>query len=98
MRSPRILTFALGPVACGLAVLGSAPPVFAEEVLARESSPTDVTAIDGHVFWSSYDSVIGAYRLIVHVNGVSRQVPVAPRSIPFDVDAGRTTAGVTAVY
>ncbi len=51
--------------------------------------------------WSAFDFKIGRYRLMTTTNagGAPAQVPVAPRSAPFDADLGPDARGrPTAVY
>lgn len=56
-----------------------------------------IDAFDGRVVWSDYAA--GAWHLMERSGGVTRAVPVAPRSAPFDVDLGPDGhRGVRAVY
>lgn len=68
----------------------------------------EVTSVDGHgevVAWSERPSGGGAgpssgsYHLTALIGGAVRRLPVAPRSVPFDVDLGPDRRGSTvAVY
>jgi hypothetical protein len=58
-----------------------------------------VDAYAGRVVWSDYDAGADVWRLMEHVSGLVRAVPVPPRSTPFDVDLGPDGSGGTvAVY
>jgi hypothetical protein len=58
-----------------------------------------IDAFAGRVVWSDYDATVDAWRLMEHVGGVTRPVPVLPRATPFDVDLGPDgSRGTFAVY
>lgn len=75
--------------------LAAALPVQArgETVVATAERPTTVAAIDGRVLWSAWDASGGRYVLTETSGGVSAALPVAPRTVPFDIDAGRARGG-----
>jgi hypothetical protein len=55
---------------------------------------TTLAARGSVITYSSWDHTIGAYRLRVAVGDKPpRDVPVAPRSVPFDVHVGRARGG-----
>jgi hypothetical protein len=91
-----------------LALLVLAAPAAAEVRAVAEVHTPDrggrtafpvIDAFDGRVVWSDYDAASGAWRLMEHVGGVTRAVPVAPRQTPFDVDLGPDgRRGAFAVY
>src|SRR5437867_11374210 len=93
------------PVRSGLALfalaftLVAAEPALADETIATVALPTPVSAHAGRVAWSSYDSTRAAYVLMTRVGGVSTEVPIRPRTVPFDVDLGPDSEGeVIAAY
>jgi hypothetical protein len=58
-----------------------------------------IDALHGHLVWSDYDAAIDAWRLMAHVRGATRALPIAPRRTPFDVDLGLDRRGrMLAVY
>src|SRR5688572_10405303 len=58
---------------------------------------TPIDAYQGRVLWSEPSP--GGYRLLVYQDGVVRPLPVAPSTVPFDVDLGPDRHGrVVAVY
>ena len=62
-------------------------------------APTPIAAYGDHLVWSRPNGA-GAFELVRRVGGgpVTR-LPIPPRSVPFDVDLGPTSAGrVLAVY
>jgi hypothetical protein len=67
--------------------------------IATVQQATTVAASAGHVVWSTYDSRKGLYRLTQRFRGKTSFLPVAPRSVPFDVDLGVDARGrVLAAY
>jgi hypothetical protein len=77
------------------AVLLVAGPVSAAQRDVDEPQRSTTLAARGSVIaYSSWDQAIGAYRLRVAVGDKPpRDVPVAPRSVPFDVHVGRARGG-----
>lgn len=70
----------------------------ADEPLAQTSGVTGVSSFHGIAVWSAMDEQ-GDYRLVARESGRVRVLPVAPRTVPFDVDLGPTPQGdVVAVY
>jgi hypothetical protein len=90
------------------ALVFAAPAAGEVRTLAEVHAPTRgagttafpvIDGFRGRVVWSDYDASAGAWRLMEHAGGVTRAVPVAPRSSPFDVDLGPDGRGGTvAVY
>lgn len=77
-------------VALSLCVtLLSGPPAQAEMLLSMEPQASKVTASEGVVVWSSFDPRDSQYHLTMYRGGGLERLPVAPRRMPFDVDAGR---------
>lgn len=68
------------PVALAVAALASLP-----------SSATGLTAYGGHVVWSEQQT--SGWVLREWHDGVVRRLPVAPRGVPFDADAGPDANG-----
>ena len=64
-----------------------------ETVVATAQRPPTVAAIDGRVLWSAWDASAERYVLTESSGGVSAPLPVAPRAVPFDLDAGRARGG-----
>jgi hypothetical protein len=91
-------------VALALAAVMAFPAAAsADFTIATVERPTPVSAYAGRVVWSHYDASIAGYRLSeTHAspNGaVTTQLPVAPRSVPFDADVGPGAGGApTVVY
>jgi hypothetical protein len=56
------------------------------ETLSVEPQAPKVSALDGIAAWSIFDQ--GAWYLVARRNGVLERLPVATRSVPFDVDVG----------
>lgn len=71
----------------------------ADDLVTTATRPTPVSAYAGRIAWSAFDPAQNAYVLMTSVGGVPSVVPVAPRSVPFDVDLGPDENGDTvAVY
>jgi len=75
----------------------------ADFTVASVQRPTPVSGYQGRLVWSQFDPAIAGYRLFeAHAspNGqVTTQLPVAPRSVPFDADVGPGADGApTVVY
>ncbi len=86
-------------VLIGVPTSASAEPV----VLGTQSASTGLAAYGEYVAWSQGDLVPNReapYRLVVSRAGAAPVVmPIAPRSVPFDVDLGPDAAGrAVAVY
>ncbi len=52
-----------------------------------------VSAAAGALAWSTFDSTVGAWRLMVRRDGITQTLPIAPRATPFDVDLGEDGHG-----
>jgi hypothetical protein len=81
-------------------VLVTAPPAIAgDTVVATTGRATPIDAFAGHLVWSYWDPQANAYRLVELAGGAAQPLPIAPRSMPFDVDLGPDRRGRTiAVY
>ena len=90
MRIPSVA--ALAAVLAGLALPAIAQ---ADDLVATPSRATPVSAYAGRVAWSAYDPAQNAYVLMTSAGGVTSAVPVAPRTVPFDVDLGPDQNGDT---
>ena len=88
------------PIAVALSlVLATPPPAGAVETIATLSRVSSVSAHGGRVAWSSFDPNLNTFVLMTRFGGTTGQVPVRPRTVPFDVDLGPNRAGQTvAVY
>jgi hypothetical protein len=75
--------------------LVAAPSASADETIATLARPAPVSAYDGRVVWSSFDPARNAYALVTRFDGVTSEVPVEPRVVPFDVDLGPDRDGRT---
>src|SRR3712207_1523461 len=87
-----------------LALLVAAAPAAAEvRTLAEVRTPDRdgrtafpvIDAFKGRVVWSDYDATADAWRLMEHAGGVTRALPIRPRTTPFDVDLGPDGRGGT---
>jgi hypothetical protein len=79
--------------------LSPAPLRAGAEPLDLPHAVTPVAAYGGRLAWSRLDRATGRYRLVTRAGGVTREVPVAPRGVPFDVDLGPDERGrVVAAY
>ncbi len=90
MRIPSVA--ALTAVLAGLALPAIAQ---ADDLVATPSRATPVSAYAGRIAWSAYDPAQNAYVLMTSAGGVTSAVPVAPRTVPFDVDLGPDQNGDT---
>jgi hypothetical protein len=78
-----------------------APAATAQTTLATTTVPSKVATYGGVVAYSELDPATGMYRLMYDTNadGAAEPVPVAQRTVPFDVDLGPSRdGGVLAVY
>ena len=80
-----------------LSPLGATGAARADDTIATVARPAPVSAYAGRVAWSAHDPARG-YVLMTRFAGVTSEVPVAPRSVPFDVDLGPGGSGVVAAY
>jgi hypothetical protein len=82
------------------AALAGAGDASADTVLASGLPRAPKVSADKQVLaWSEYDRSISAWRLTVLSNGIARVLPVAPSSLPFDVDLGDDGhGGIVATY
>jgi hypothetical protein len=75
-----------------------AGPALAEPFTERTGA-THVNGFGGRLVWSRYDARRKVYRLAELVGGRARLLPIASRSVSFDVDLGPGPQGdVVAVY
>ena len=83
------------------ALLGSlvvAAPAAAQSVATLDRT-TLIAVYGGRLLWSTFDPATQTYGLTTRVGGVTLQVPVARRSVPFDADLGPGPNGsMVAVY
>src|SRR4051812_15712107 len=75
----------------------------ADFTLSMLDRPTPVSAYAGRVVWSQYDALADVFRLMeAHASTaglVTTALPVPPRAVPFDADAGPDADGAaTVVY
>lgn len=93
MTFPRLLVaFAL------LLVLAPAASAQQGEVIARLDARTPIAAHGGVLAYSVRDAG-GGFALVARSGAITSRVPIAPRSVPFDVDLGPDAQGRTvAVY
>jgi hypothetical protein len=88
----------LATILLALGALSAAPAAQAAD-LARVDRPTPIAAYGGRLAWSTYDAATKRYSLTTRVGDRTTTVPVAPRSVPFDVDLGpRSDGAVAATY
>lgn len=87
MTARRSIAAKLAFIAVAIACL-HVSPAFADEAIATVSAPTPVSAFGNRVAWSAFDPASGTYRLMTEFRGTISAVPVAPRTVPFDVDLG----------
>jgi hypothetical protein len=90
----------IAPVLCSVVALtagtGSAA---ADTTVATLSKPAPVSFFEGRLAWSSFDPATDRFVLMTRIGDVTTALPVAPRSVPFDVDLGPDRNGATvAVY
>lgn len=81
-----------------LLILGSlvsfASSVAGGEVVETVRAGVPVSAFAGLAVWSTRDAESGLFFLVTSMDGgAPTRVPVAPRRVPFDVDAGRDAGG-----
>lgn len=84
-----------------LSFFAALPAGAAAQVLATPSVPSKVASYGAVTAYSELDPASGRYRLMYDTNsdGTAEPVPVAARSVPFDVDLGPGPDGrVLAVY
>jgi hypothetical protein len=80
--------------AASLAVVPAAATA-AQTTLATVPAAAAVSAYGTTVAWSALDPATDRYALTVSVAGQQQAPPVAPRTVPFDVDAGLGPDGAT---
>jgi hypothetical protein len=81
--------------------LCAAPAATAEttQVLELVANQTVLSAYNGHVVWNELDAQTGHWFLRHWHAGTSARLPVAPRSVQFDIDVGPASNGIpVAVY
>lgn len=84
-----------------LSFFAAAPAGASAQVLATPSVPSKVSSHGAVTAYSELDPATGRYRLMYDTNsdGSAEPVPVAQRTVPFDVDLGPGSDGrVVAVY
>jgi hypothetical protein len=81
-RSGAPLIFLVALLACPTAAAGDA-------TLARLARPAPVSTYDGRIVFSDYEASTGLFHLTQLFEGRLSRLPVAPRSVPFDVDVGQ---------
>jgi len=75
-----------------IALLAAVPAMAAERELDQPPRPSTIAARGDVLAYSRWDDTIGAFRLRVAVGDRAPvDVPVPPRSVPFDVHVGRAT-------
>jgi hypothetical protein len=75
-----------------IALLAAVPATAAGRELDQPPRPTTIAARGDVLAYSRWDDTIGAFRLRVAVGDRAPvDVPVPPRSVPFDVHVGRAT-------
>jgi hypothetical protein len=98
MTARRSIAAKLAFVAVAIACL-HVLPAFADDTIATVSAPTPVSAFGNRVAWSAFDSASATYRLMTESGGTISAVPVAPRTVPFDIDLGPNDRGhIVAAY
>jgi hypothetical protein len=68
-----------------------------EQVVATVPRAKGLTAFGGHVVWSQRDEAIHRWRLMQWHAGVVTRLPIPPRAVAFDADAGPDVQGRAAV-
>jgi hypothetical protein len=91
MRRLVVLTAAV-------ALVAPATSSAAEQVLDRLYRPAVVSAFNGAVVTSAYDTATKTYQLELVRTDRIEILPVRPRTVPFDVDLGPGPGGTTATY
>jgi hypothetical protein len=67
--------------------------------VAVEPFVSKLAAYGGVLAWSHWDAALKGFRLMIHTGAGNQLLPVAPRTVPFDVDLGPDARGrVVAVY
>ena len=86
-------------VAASSVVSGMAPGAVAagasasQSLVALPDAAMQLTAYGGYVVFSQYDAQSDDWQLMDWHDGVVSTLPVAPRSVPFDVNAGSDASG-----
>jgi hypothetical protein len=82
-----------------LLALTVSPLARADDTIATLARPAAVSAYGDRIVWSSFDRARNAYVLMTRFGGVTSEVPVKPRAVPFDVDLGPgRNGGAVAAY
>lgn len=92
IRARRTHPAAAVVIALGLAGAGEAIAA-TEQRLVEMQRPTPVAAHGDVVAVSTYDPATDRYQLAVVRGGQAVALPIAPRAVPFDVDAGPAEDG-----
>jgi hypothetical protein len=75
------------------AAAGVSPGPVSQSLVALPNAAMQLTAYDGYVVFSQYDAQADDWQLMDWHDGVVSALPVAPRSVPFDANAGADAAG-----
>jgi hypothetical protein len=76
-----------------LTAVAASPAQAADTVLAPAANTAGITAYGGHVVLSRLDPATGMWSLVRWHAGAVDVLPVAPRTVPFDADAGPDADG-----
>lgn len=87
------------PILCFAYLVLGVVPAAADVTVTTVSKPAPVSFFEGRLAWSSFDPATNRFVLMTRFGDVTTALPVAPRSVPFDVDLGPDRNGATvAVY
>jgi hypothetical protein len=85
--------------AAAAALLLPAVALSQDEPVAAVDRTTPIAAFGGRLLWSRLDRPSGNWLLVTRAGGVTQDVAVAPRRVPFDADLGPGPDGApVAVY
>jgi len=86
-------------VCAGAAAVLPTASAFAATTIAVEPYASKLAAYRGVLAWSHWNATLGQFQLMARYGGADHVLPVAGRSVPFDVDLGPDASGHTvAVY
>ncbi|HEY2162203.1 MAG TPA: hypothetical protein VGH24_12920 [Solirubrobacteraceae bacterium] len=84
---------------CAAAAALPAATASAATTIAVEPYASKLAAYGGVLAWSHWNATLAEFQLMARYGGSDHLLPVAPRSVPFDVDLGPDASGHTvAVY
>ena len=86
-RRRKLAVIVLSFLCAGAAVLPVARASAATGI-AVEPFASKLAAYGGVLAWSHWNASLGAYQLMARYRGADHVLPVAPRSVPFDVSLG----------